>query len=391
MASGTYTSAYQYTTGISRVTSVSGGGGGTPISGQKNGIIWRVQVSLNGAKQTRDWRDITTLVRNFSFVIGRNDELQEFSTCQLTIELSNASGVFTPGTSNFAVPGRPFRVVAESAGVRYIMVSGYSDNWTVQYPSHGKDATASVECSGAFMFCQNARSDTYLYAQYTSDRVVQMISEVGGIEVTVDPAGSIVMPDLELYETEILSVIRSAGNTEFGQLYETKEGGIRFSGRTRRFQQTGTKITFGDDQLTETPYEDGAWTYSQNKIYNRVQVTADPDNPQVILDLNSAALYGTKQLSIDIDAQNSLTNTGYNDTYAESLARFLVGRYSEPSLRISNIGVHLGGRRDWWDEFLNLDINDRVVVRRRPPGYTKELTTSTTRTTTFGIPNGLGQ
>jgi hypothetical protein len=386
-----YSSDNQYRTGQNLNTGTTAAGNSKPYTSQPSGIVWRVQVSLNGAKQTRDWRDITTLVRNFSFVIGRGDELQEFSTCQLTIELSNSTGVFTPGTSNFAVPGRPFRVLAESNGACYTMVSGYSDNWTVQYPAKGKDATAVVECSGAFMFCQNSRSDTLLDAQYTSDRVVQMVGEVGGIEVSVDPPGTIVMPEFELYETEILSVIRAAGNSEFGQLYETREGGIKFAGRTKRFQQTGTKIVFGDDQLTEAPYEDGAWTYSQNKIYNRVQVTADPDNPQVILDLNSAALYGTKQLSIDIDAQNSLLDSGYNDTYAESLARFLVGRYSEPSLRISNISVHLGGRRDYWDEFLNLDINDRVVVRRRPPGYTRELTTSTTRTTTFGVPNGLGQ
>jgi hypothetical protein len=387
VASGTYTSANQYTTGIDRVVSVSGAGGAQAVTGQLSGIVWRVQVSLNGAKEQRDWFDITTLVRKFSFSAGRNDELQEFSTCQLTVELSNASGVFTPGQSSFAIPGRPFRIIAETQGVQYVMISGYADDWSVEYPLKGRDAIAIVDCSGSFMFLQNARSDTFLDPQYTSDRVIQMVSEVGGIEVLVDLAGTIVMPELELYETEVLSVVRSAGATEFGQLYESRDGGIVFSGRAKRFAQTGTKIVFGDDAATESPYEDAAWTYSQNKIYNRVQVTADPDNPQTIVDLDSAAKYGTKQFSLDIDAQISFDDTSFNDTYAESLARFIAGRYSEPSLRVSNIGLHLGGRSELWDELLALNINDRVLVRRRPPGYTPELTTSTTRTTRFGLSN----
>jgi hypothetical protein len=388
----TYTADYSFTTGVDRVTSALGGIGIGPLilqsyTGQVDGIIWRVQVSLNGAKQQRDWFDITTLVRNFSFATGRNDELQEFSTCQLTVELSNASGVFTPGQSSFAIPGRPFRVIAETQGVQYIMVTGYADDWSVEYPLNGRDAIAIVDCSGAFMFLQNARSDTFLDPQYTSDRVIQMVSEVGGIEVLVDSAGTIVMPELELYETEVLSVIRAAGSTEFGQLYESRGGGIIFSGRAKRFEQTGTKIVFGDNLVSESPYEDAAWMYSQNKIYNRVQVTADPDNPQTILDLNSATKYGTKQFSLDIDAQNSLDDAGFNDTYAESLARFIAGRYSEPALRVNNLGLHLGGRSELWDKLLSLNINDRVVVRRRPPGYTPELTTSTSRTTRFGLFN----
>ena len=93
---------------------------------------------------------------------------------------------------------------------------------------------------------------------------------------------------------------------------------------------------------------------------------------------------------MDIDAQNSLVDTAFNTSYAESLANFLVGRYAEPSLRVSNINTHTGDRDEFHDAFLSLDVNDRVVVRRRPPGYTDELTTSTTRTTTFGLPNALG-
>jgi hypothetical protein len=251
----------------------------------------------------------------------------------------------------------------------------------------GKDAVATADCNGVFTFLQNVRSDTLLDPQFTTDRIIQMVGEVGSVPLYFSETGTIVMPELELYETEVGSVVKAAAATEFGQLYEDKFGGLRFDGRGERFRQTGVKITFGDDPETEVGYEDADWTYSQSRIFNRAVVTADPDDPQVVIDLASAARYGVKQFSFDVDAINGLEDDAYNTTYAEALARFIVGRYSEPSLRVNGISFNPANRADVWDALFALEANDRVVVNRRPPGYQQELTTTTTRTTTFGLPN----
>jgi hypothetical protein len=336
---------------------------------------------------TGQWTDVTSLVRSASWVRGRADELQDFSTLSMTIVFDNSSFTFTPEFSALITPSRPMRVLVEYAGEQYVMATGFVDEWRIEYPLDGKDAITIAECTGAFSFVANARSNTFLDVQLTTERIVQMVSEVGNVEIEIRDEGTIYMPEFELYDTDVYSVIKQAALTEFGQLYETKTGRIRFDGRGRRFQNITPKIVFGDDPDTESPYEEAEWSYSGNKIINRATVTADPDDPQTILDLTSARLYGTRQFSIDIDAQNGLNDTAYNTVYAESLANFIIGRYSEPALRVNNIRLHPAGRESLWPVLFGLELNERVDVHRRPPGYTPELTTSTSRKTQAGIEN----
>lgn len=359
----------------------------TAQTSQEFNPTWRIEMALGGIYFSRSWVDVTTLVRRFSFTRGRADELQDFSTLSLDIIFDNQDGFFTPEYSPLVSPGRPMRVFCEAPSRRYLLCFGYVDEWSIEYPAQGKDAIAQASCNGVFTLLQSVRSDTFLDPQITSDRIIQMVSEAGAIELEIPEPGTIAMPEFELYETEIGSVVKSAASTEFGQLFENKSGGIRFEGRGARFAQTETRIVFGDELSVETGYEDASWDYSQNKIFNRVTITADPDDPQTVLDLGSASKYGVRQFSADIDAINSVDDDAFNVTYAESLASFIVGRYSEPALRVENIGLYPAGDEDVWDALLALDINDRVVVNRRPPAYVPELTTSTTRTTRFGLPN----
>ncbi|MGA0186301.1 MAG: hypothetical protein ACO3LA_07315 [Ilumatobacteraceae bacterium] len=350
---------------------------------------WRIEMALGGIYLGRTWVDVTTLVRRFSFTRGRADELQDFSTLSLDIIFDNREGFFTPEYSPLVTPARPMRVFCEYEGTRYQLCFGYVDEWGIEYPANGVDATATASCSGIFTLLQSARSDTFLDYQITTDRIIQMASEVADVEIDIPEPGTITMPEFELYETEVGAVIKASASTEFGQLYENKTGGIRFDGRGERFKQTQTAIVFGDDLDIETGYEDAEWDYSQNKIFNRVTITADPDDPQTVIDLASARRYGVKQFSADIDAINSIDDDAYNTTYAEALANFIVGRYAEPALRVNSIALNPADRQNIWDALLGLDINDRVVVNRRPPGYTPELTTSTSLKTQIGLENAL--
>jgi hypothetical protein len=367
-------------TGLTQQTSA------TAEAGQEHNPTWRIEMALGGILSNRSWVDVTNLVRRFSFTRGRADELQDFSTCSLSIIFDNREGFFTPEYSPLVTPGRPMRVMCEAQGKRYMLCFGYVDEWAVEYPTNGRDGVATASCNGVFTLLQSVRSDTFLDPQITTDRIIQMAAEAGAIELDID-TGSIAMPEFELYETEVGAVIKAAASTEFGQLYENKSGGLRFDGRGRRFTQTATKIIFGDDLAIEAGYEDAEWDYSQNKIFNRVTITADPDDPQTLLNPTSAAIYGVKQFSADIDAINGVDDDAFNTTYAESLASFILGRYSEPALRVNSIGLVPAGDDSIWDALLGLEINDRVVVNRRPPGYTPELTTSPTRKTQFGTEN----
>lgn len=358
----------------------------TAETSQELNPTWRIQMMLGRLYASGGWTDVTTLVRSASFVRGRADELQDYSTLSMTIAFDNSSFAFTPEFSSLITPSRPMRILCEYDGEQNIMATGYVDEWRVEYPLGGKDAVTIAECTGPFSFLANSRSDTFLDVQLTSERIVQMISEVGNVEVEIADEGTIYMPEFELYDTDVYSVVKQAALTEFGQLYETKTGRVRFEGRGRRFQNITPRLVFGDDE-TETPYEDAEWSYSSNKIVNRAVVTADPDDPKIVVDLTSARLYGTRQYSIDIDAQNGLNDTAYNVVYAESLANFIIGRYSEPALRVQNIKLHPAGRESVWQTLLDLELNERVDVHRRPPGYTPELTTSTSRKTQAGIAN----
>lgn len=359
----------------------------TAETSQELNPTWRVQMMLGRLYATGNWTDVTTLVRSATFVRGRADELQDYSTLSMTIVFDNSSFAFTPEFSALITPSRPMRILCEYEGEQYVMATGFVDEWRIEYPLDGKDAITIAECVGAFSFLSNSRSDTFLDVQLTTARIVQMVSEVGNVEVEVVDEGTIYMPEFELYDTEVYSVVKQSALTEFGQLYETKTGKIRFEGRGRRFQNISPRLIFGDDPDTETAYEEAEWSYSGNKIVNRAVVTADPDDPQIVVDLTSARLYGTRQYSIDIDAQNGPNDTAYNTVYAESLANFIIGRYSEPSLRVNNIRLHPAGRESVWPVLLSLELNERVDVHRRPPGYTPELTTSTSRKTQAGIAN----
>jgi hypothetical protein len=112
-------------------------------------------VPLGSTLASITYTDVSTAVRSVQIKRGRSSELDDFTTGNCQIILSNEDRTFDPENTVGAyygklTPGRPIRVQATApGGSAQTIFQGYVDQWDQQY-TNPSDAVAVVTASDAF-------------------------------------------------------------------------------------------------------------------------------------------------------------------------------------------------------------------------------------------------
>lgn len=159
-------------------------------------------------------------------------------------------------------------------------------------------------------------------------------------------------------DTSLLDHAQLVERSEFGALFITADGTIRFLGRTGLINQTSLN-TFGDS-TGELPYADIKVDYSDQLIRNDVQVSRTG---------------GIVQRTTDSTSVTSFYRQGYqrtglvhdSDQLSKDAADFLVSEYKNPLQRFTGITVRPSrAPTTLFPAVLAVELANRITVNRRP-------------------------
>lgn len=308
--------------------SIDGGTGRLPA------LLVDVDVTNDPTSSTRTWTEITTLVRQLSFVrSGRTDERQRTEGGTLTALLDNRNDAIT----NLGLrKAQWFRVQALWAGVVYPLWQGVIESLPRKWPQAGFDATVEVQASDVLKILRFYDLADETFPMQRNDERIATIAGLVSLDYTVDTntddADIVSTPLTE--GTEALSYSLAIEESEGGLLIAEPDGTLTFQGRHWRILNGAVSVgTFGES-AGEIPYRDSAvYDDDDTRIANIVSVTPLGGTAVVVEDATSQARYWTRRLT------RSLITSDTN--IATDAANYLVGRYADPSPRIPTLDVQL--------------------------------------------------
>lgn len=158
--------------------------------------------------------------------------------------------------------------------------------------------------------------------------------------------------------------------TEFGGLYVRPGGMIRFRDRQTLFsanQHTVSQITFGDG-VGELPYASAEAPFDESLVRNDVTIARDGGAERRAKDQPSVNAFGPHGFKLtDLLHQSDGVSADY--------ANFVIQNFAQPQQRIEALEIRpQADPSALYDEVFDRALEDRVIVRRRPPGgHTTEI------------------
>lgn len=311
--------------------------------------------------------DVTQYVASVEIGRGKSRELDRFTAGNATVILHNDTRIFDP----FYVDGPYYtqilprkQVVIETNGIRQF--SGYIDDWDLKYDLSGK-SFATISCIDGFLQLSATELDGFTNtSQKSGERIVEILNrpEVAwpASERDIDTGQQTLSADTVAENTNALSYLQLIEQTEPGALFINKSGALTFRDRINIPPITDTIIFADDNRAEAVAYNDIQVIYGSELLHNRIVVTRTGGTAQVADDPASQDIYGVQTLSLD----NLLLPS---DTDSETLANYLLGRYNQPELRFSAVGISLHDKSTSDQaEILNLEINDVVRIVFTPNG-----------------------
>lgn len=131
-------------------------------------------VPLGSTLSSITYTDVSTAVRSVQIKRGRSSELDDFTTGNCQVILSNEDRTFDPENTASAyygkiTPGRPIRIQATApGGSAQTIFQGYVDQWDQQY-TNPSDAVAVVTASDAFKVLNLINLPSYWEYQVRED------------------------------------------------------------------------------------------------------------------------------------------------------------------------------------------------------------------------------
>jgi len=157
-----------------------------------------------------------------------------------------------------------------------------------------------------------------------------------------------------------LAALQEVEAAEQGMMLAGADGKVRFITR-QDFNTATTAATFGDS-TSELGYQDIVIEQSDADIANQVTVSRANGGSSTQIDATSQAAYWPRTLEVtDLEIDD--------DAFTEQLAKDLLRRYKTPQTRIRSLSGTVRGRSAAdIQTMLDVEIGDRVTVKRRPQG-----------------------
>jgi hypothetical protein len=193
------------------------------------------------------------------------------------------------------------------------------------------------------------------------DRVLDAVGYTGGSDIDT---GMTTLQSAEL-NMSALEHVQKVAETEFGNLYVTADGTLRFEDRESAVNQP-VVATFSDAPGGDLPITFSDPEISDEHIRNNVTVSRLEGVAQTVRDAMSIAAY---QIS-------SYTRDGLyhdNDAHSRYLAQFILAGYKDPVERVSQMAVNPYSDDTLWPVILSLELTDRVVLNETPQHVAPEV------------------
>lgn len=278
----------------------------------------------------------------------------------------NAASPYAPNV----IPMRRVRVTATLAGVDYPVGLAFIDpeqGWQRADDTPGS-AIVTVPANDGFDVLSTALFDatTTFPQQLSGDRISAVLDLMGwpAAERDIDAGNSqvqaIAAGDAE---TDALSLILDAADTELGYFFIDARGYACFHDRHRRLQPpyTVSQATFADGPNLETgrlPYK--RLLTSSSRIFNDIRITPSGLATQTAQDATSIDKFGQRP-----DPRSS-THASTSDAAAAAL--FRLSQTKDSYTRFDELEVTPGDDTDVWQQVLALEIGDRITIIRTPSG-----------------------
>lgn len=307
------------------------------------------------------------------FIRGRDRALDEPRAGTGQATLDNRDGRFDPLNTagpyySQLTPMRRIRVQADVAGSLVDVWSGYVED--LQPDFAGFDSTAEVTAIDAIGALSGAELDETApqdAGDLSGQRVTKVLdrSEVA-FPYTRDIDDGVSVLGATTYGDNATTYLQKVAKSENGRLYVSADGKLTFRDRHSSFS-TEPSVTFTNDG-TGVEYQDAEPDSPLEMLFNRVVASGVSGVEQVAEDAESRGEYLVRTL----DRTGLLVQ---DDAEAQSIARYMLGRYSQPTRRLASIGVALDGLTATEQlNVLRLDVSHRVRVVWSPPGAGWEIT-----------------
>ena len=329
------------------------------------GILDSPDYTLGGVA----FYDISGRVRSVGVSRGKSQALDRIDSGTLNIVADNADRLFDPlfEASPFygaLVPRRSVRVFAND---KYVF-DGYIDDFNLTYDPAG-NSQVLMECSDTFSVLTKARLNEQTPTEQLSGARIEAIlnrPEVNWSATQRDiDTGIFTMLDSTIeQDTQALEYLQLVSDSEFGDLFISKDGKIIF--RDRSYEPAEPSFIISDDpnDPDAIPFVDINIVYGSEYLYNRIIISNSDIVPEEATAENEASqlFYGVLTYS-----QSGLLTSSLTDL--QSVADSLLDKYKQPVYRFESVTHVLDTLTEAQQaKLLDVEISDYVEVRFEPNG-----------------------
>ena len=325
----------------------------------ERGILGSTTFVLGGALLI----DVTEKVTNFSITRGKSRQLDRYPAGKANIRLDNSDRSFDPLFTSGPYAGQilPRRDVRISTN-DITQYSGVIDDWNLDYSPNGA-SYAEVITSDAFtLFANQVLQERTNIVELSGERIASVLN-LPEVNWPVDrrdleDGRQTLQADTIAAGTNTLEYLQKVTDSEPGSLFISKNNEVNFRDRqTDASQAGGVKLT---DDGTGIPYQELRVVYGAELLFNRVLVSRAGGGTAIAENESSQIEYGITTLSISDLLMN-------DDDQADNLAKFLVGKYSEPEYRFESLAVEIETLTPSQQaDILGLELGDVVEVKFTP-------------------------
>ena len=319
--------------------------------------------------------DLTSQVLSIGITRGRNRELEQFNAGTATVRFKDPQRILDPLNASspyypYVGPRQPIQIYANGIQI----YSGFVTDWDLSYDFVVAGDVNTASCSDAFTILANQNMNQWTPTEQLSGARVDAV--LNRPEITyqgpyIIKTGSSTLGAFQIAAgTNVLTYLQNVATSEQGYLFINASGSLVFLGRS--YNLPVSSLTFSDTG-SGVPYSALTNAFGDELLYNYIQTQSPAGaSPEVTSDATSIALYQAQQYS-KLDLLNSTT------TEVAALGNYLLGRYKDPVLRFTGVGVQLAALdSDYQYLVLSADISEISSV-------TKTFSTGTPTTVTQNV------
>ena len=341
---------------------------GFDLTGSNIGPFLRLNDPVAGQLNDPDWTlggtifiDITDRVRNLSIGRGRNNDFDNYTSGQVSVELNNHDRAFdplyvdSPYYGNI-VPRREIKISSNDV----LQFKGFIEDWNLSYSPDGDSVVTALANDSLGNLAGQTLTGFTPPEEKSGARIDRILSTsdvdwsptARDIDVGASLLGAIPITD----DVNALQYLQQIAKTEPGDLFISKSGDVTFKDRTKG-PTSESLVEFGDGGIG---FQSISVIYGSENLYNEVIISRTGGGTATAFDSDSQGEYGIRNLT-----QTELLFA--TDDQSLELALVYASRYSQPEYRFNSVEValHALNLTDQ-DSVLGLELGDVAKVTFTP-------------------------